>query len=154
MADQPPLIFEKVLGSLRPVNEAARDAMKAMDGRVVVKVTKLTRNQRRRGFYWTLLGVVAELLTDQTGTPWDANTLHDDLRERLGLGEYLKTPTGRKVFKPLSTSDRSMNEIDRARWTDRVVNYLSQATNIEARALMDEVRQRGGDMDEAPRRAA
>lgn len=154
MSDQPPMIFEKVLGSLRPVNEAARDAVKAIDGKCVIKITRMTRNQRRRGFYWTLLGVVAELLTDRTGTPWDAETLHDDLRERLGLGEWLVTPTGRRKFKPRSTSDKSMNEADRARWTDRVVSYLSNAIGVEAHLLIDEVRQRGGDVEEAHERHA
>ena len=139
-----PLIFEKVLGTLRPVNGPAKEAMAAINGKCVVKLTRMTRNQRRRGFYWTFLDVVAEVLRDTTGTPWDAETLHDDLRERLGLGEWLISPSGRKKFKPLSTSDKSMNEVDRAHWTNRVVTYCEHFTGIEAHTLINEVRARGG----------
>lgn len=150
MADEAPLIFEgTALGLLRPVNRPAVEAAKAMIGqKVVVKVTKMTRNQRRRGFYWTMLDVVAEVLADKTGTPWDADTLHDDLRETLGLGVPLKSTSGRKVWKRRSTSDKSMTEIDRAAWTNRVANYLSRMTGIEMSQLIDEVRNRGGG--EAP----
>ena len=150
MADEAPLIFEgTTLGLLRPVNRPAVEAAKVMIGqKVVVKVTKMTRNQRRRGFYWTMLDVVAEVLADKTGTPWDAETLHDDIRERLNLGEWLKSPSGRRKFKFRSTSDKSMTEIDRAAWTNRVANYLSRMTGIEISQLIDEVRNRGGG--EAP----
>lgn len=146
MADTPPLICEKVLGSLRPVNKAATDAFKAVNGRCVVKITKMTRNQRRRGFYWTLLDVVAEVLRDRTNTPWDAETLHDELRKTLRLfdGPALKTPAGREVFKLKSTADRNMTEAERAHWTTRVVNYCEHLTGVEARTLIDEVRARGG----------
>lgn len=144
--DTPPLICEQVLGSLRPVNKAAQDAFRAINGRCVVKITRMTRNQRRRGFYWTLLDVVAEVLRDRTDTPWDAETLHDELRRRLRLydGPPLKTPSGREVYRLKSTSDRAMNEVDRARWTDRVVSYCEGLTGVEAKTLIDEVRARGG----------
>lgn len=144
--DSPPLIAEGVLGSLRPVNKAAQEAFKAVNGRCVVKITKMTRNQRRRGFYWTLLDVVAEVLRDRTDTPWDAETLHDELRKTLRLydGPPLKTPAGREVYRLKSTSDRSMNEVERAAWTTRAVNYCELITGVEARTLIDEVRARGG----------
>lgn len=144
MVDEAPLIFEPVLGRLTPVSNSAKDAMKAINGRVVVKLTKMTRNQRRRNWYWTMLDVVSEVLTDTTGTPWDAETLHDDLRDILGLHDELKTPSGRIVKKRRSTSDKSMNEVDRAKWTDRVANYLSHQIGIEIHQLIEEVRARGG----------
>ena len=146
MTDSAPLIAEQVLGSLRPVNKAAQDAFKAVNGRCVVKLTKMTRNQRRRGFYFTLLDVVSEVLRDRTNTPWDAETLHDELRKILRLydGPPLKTPSGREVFKLKSTSDRSMTEAERAHWTDRVVAYCEHLTGVEAKTLIDEVRARGG----------
>jgi hypothetical protein len=144
MADEAPLIFERVFGSLKPVNGAAIAAVNAIEGRCVVKVTKLTRNQRRRAWYWVMLDVVAEVLADSTGTPWDAETLHDDLRDTLKLVTPLKTPSGRAVNKRRSTSDKMMTEIDRARWTDRVATYLSRQIGCEISQLIDEVRNRGG----------
>ncbi|MGV0964171.1 MAG: hypothetical protein ACOYBT_09805 [Polynucleobacter sp.] len=144
MPDAPPIICEQVLGTLRPANAYSAEAIKAIDGRCVVKVTKMRRNQRRRAWYWIMLDVVAQQLADTTGTPWDAETLHDDLRDRLKLGKPLRTPNGRTVWKRQSTSDRSMNEIERARWTDRVATYLSRQIGVEVHQLIDEVRARGG----------
>ena len=145
MADQPPLIFERQFGKLIPVNAAAQQAMLALgEGkRTVVKLSGMTRNQRRRGFYWTLLDVVSDVLTDRTKTPWDSQTLHDELRHRLKLYVPLETPSGRKVPKLKSTSDKSMNEVERAAWTNRVVNYLEHMTGIEAHVLIDEVKSHG-----------
>lgn len=144
MREEPPLIFEKVLGTLRPANGAAADALNAIQGRVVVKFTKMNRNQRRRAWYWVMLDVVAEVLTESTGTPWDAECLHDDVRQILGLGEWLESPSGRRKFKPRSTSDRSMSEVERARWTDRVATYFSRQIGVEMHTLIEEVRSRGG----------
>ena len=154
MSDDAPLIFEPVFGRLTPVSNAAKEAMKAINGRVVVKLTKVTRNQRRRNWYWTMLDVVAEVLSDATRTPWDAETLHDDLRDTLGLHDELKTPSGRVVKKRRSTSDRSMNEAERARWTDRVATYLSRQIGIEIHQLIEEVRARGGGDPDDWRQAA
>ncbi len=56
----------------------------------------------------------------------------------------LKTPAGREVYRLKSTSDRSMNEVERAAWTTRAVNYCELITGVEARTLIDEVRARGG----------
>lgn len=141
MSDKPPLIFRPVLGSLRPANRFADEAVKSISGPVVVKITKATANQRRRGYYWVLLGVAAQVLQDRDGQPWDAELLHEEMKEALGLGRYLTTPSGRKVFKPRSTSDASMTEPERARWLDRVSNALGQWTGIPAEDLMREARE-------------
>jgi len=142
MADSPPLFFKPVLGSLRPANKAAEDAMKAVQGTVTVKLGKVTRNQRRRGYYWTLLGVAAEVLQDRDGQPWDAELLHFELKLALALGDILVTPSGRQVFKPRSTSDAKMTEPERAHWLDRVSNALGQWTGVPAEDLMRETRER------------
>ncbi len=143
MADAAPLIFEQVLGTLRPVNEPARIATKAVVGRCVVKITKMNRNQRRRGFYWVMLDVAAEVLRDATDQPWDAELLHDDLKKMLKLGQTLTTPSGREVFKPRSTSDRAMTEAERAAWLERCKVTLSLWCGVEIVELMNEVRARG-----------
>lgn len=142
MAETPPLFFRPVLGSLRPANKAAEDAMKAVQGTVTVKLGKVTRNQRRRGYYWVLLGVAAEVLQDRDGQPWDAELLHSELKTALGLGDVLVTPSGRQVFKPRSTSDAKMTEPERVRWLDRVSNALGQWTGVPAADLMREARER------------
>lgn len=143
MPDSAPLIFEQVLGALRPVNDAAVIATRAVQGRCVVKITRMTRNQRRRGFYWVMLAVAAEVLRDRTDDPWDADVLHDELKKALRLGQTWTTPSGREVFKPRSTSDRAMSEAERSAWLERCKTTLSLWCQVEIVHLMDEVRARG-----------
>jgi hypothetical protein len=150
MLDSPPLIFAPVLGSLRPANKFAEETVKAISGPVVVKISKATANQRRRGYYWVLLGVAAEVLQDRDGQPWDAELLHRELKIALGLGEILVTPSGRQVFKARSTSDAKMTEPQRAHWLDRVSNTLSQWTGVPAADLMQEARERDARIGETP----
>lgn len=145
--EKPPLLFRSQFGRLSPVNKIAEEAVKALSGQDCrVEIKRSTANQRRRAFYWLFLDVVAEVLRDRTDTPWDAETLHDELRKTLRLydGPPLKTPAGREVYRLKSTSDRSMNEVERAAWTTRAVNYCELITGVEARTLIDEVRARGG----------
>ena len=141
-ADTPPLFFTKVLGSLRPANPAAHDALKAITGTVKVKITKATANQRRRGMYWLTLAVAAEVLADKTGDPWDAELLHKELKIVLKLGETFTTPSGREVFKPASTADAKMSEPERARWTDRTMAVLSTWCGVPVADLLTEARVR------------
>lgn len=144
-----PLIFEKTgIGTLRPVNGAATEAMKALAGRCTVKLGGMRRNQRRRAFYWVMLDVAAEVLRDKTGRPWDAELLHDTLKEALGLGEQWQTPSGRVVFKAQSTSDRAMNEVERTHWLERCKAALSQWCEVEVDDLMAEAKSRWPDEGE------
>lgn len=150
MSDSPPLIFRKVLGSLRPANRAADEALGAVDGHVTVKIGKVTKNQRRRAYYWVLLDVAAEVLQDKTGSPWDAESLHDFLKRKLRLGEPLLNTAREEVdFKVKSTADAKMTEVERARWLDRVANTLSVWCEVPMETLMQEVRERGAQLGEA-----
>jgi hypothetical protein len=57
MADEPPMIFRKVLGGLRPVNAAATEALNAIDDKPVrVRITQTRGNQARNAEYidWSL----------------------------------------------------------------------------------------------------
>ena len=141
-ADTPPLIFEKRFGALHPANTYAAEVMKAISGQCRVEIKKAGANERRRGFYWTMLDVAAEALTDATGDPWDQKLLHDELKRRLNLGIKFTTPSGQEVFKPRSTSNREMQEHERADWTDRCAKVLSQWLQVEIVALMNEARAR------------
>ena len=146
MSDDAPLIFEKTaIGTLRPVNGAATTAVRGIKGRVKAKLTGMNRNQRRRAFYWVLLDICAEVLADKTGNPWDAELLHDTLKEALNLGETWTTPSGRKVFKPRSTSDKAMNEVERAQWLERCKRALSIWCEVPVEDLMAEAKARWPD---------
>lgn len=143
MSDKPPLLFEVRFGALHPANTYAREALKAITGQVRVDIKRTRANERRRGFYWIMLDVAAEAMTDRTGFPFDQELLHDTLKKRLGLGETFTTPSGHEIFKPRSTSNRAMTEDERARWTDRCANVLSHWLGVEIAELMDETRRRG-----------
>ncbi len=145
MADSPPLLFAPRFGALHPVNSAAREAMKALVGECRVEIKRSGANERRRGFYWIMLDVAAEALTDRTGFPFDQELLHNELKRRLELGETFETPNGSKIFKARSTSNRAMTEPERARWTDRCANVLSHWLGCEITELMNEARRRNGE---------
>ena len=145
MADSPPLLFTARFGALHPMNSAAREAVKNVTGECRVEIKRSGSNERRRGFYWVMLDVAAEALTDATNFPWDQELLHNELKRRLELGETFVTPSGSKVFKPRSTSNRAMTEPERARWTDRCANVLSHWLGCEISELMDEARRRNGE---------
>lgn len=150
MADTPPLLCIGQFGALQPKNGAARDAIKALNGvECRIEIKRSGANERRRGFYWVMLDVAAEALTDATGFHWDQKLLHDELKIRLKLGETYVTPSGHEVFKARSTSNRSMTEPERAEWTDRCAAVLSTWLNCEIVELMNEARRRNGESEAA-----
>jgi len=151
MADTPPLLCIGQFGALRPKNGAARDAIKALNGiECRIEIKRSGANQRRRAFYWIMLDVAAEALADATDSPWDAETLHEELKVKLRLGVPLKNREGVEVgFKTASTSNRAMNEAERARWTDRCANVLSRWIGCEIVELMNEARRRNGESEAA-----
>lgn len=147
MSDAPPLLFAPRFGALHPINSAAREAVKALVGECRVEIKRSGANERRRGFYWVMLDVAAEALTDATGSPWDQESLHDELKRKLRLGTPLLNKKGEEVgFKLRSTSNRAMPENERARWTDRCANVLSHWLGCEIKELMDEARRRNGEV--------
>lgn len=142
MAEQAPLLFQRRFNTLIPANQAAENALKAVEGRCQVVLKKYGANERRRGLYWALLGVGAEALTDATDFPFDANLLHETLKRKLGLGETYTTPSGDTIFKPRSTSNRAMTEQERSQWTDRCIAVLSQWIGCDPKDLLREATER------------
>lgn len=144
--EKPPLLGKVVLGRIVPANGPAVEALKAAGGlNIQFDIKRSGANQRRRGFYWVMLDVAAEALTDATDSPWDAESLHDELKRKLRLGTPLLNREGEEVgFKAQSTSNRAMTEPERARWTDRCAHVLSHWLGVEVTQLMDEARARNG----------
>jgi len=148
VSDKPPLLGKVSFGRLVPTNGAATDALGALEGTAVrFEIKRSGANQRRRGFYWAMLDVASEALTDRSGFHFDAETLHNELKRRLELGETFTTPSGHKVFKPQSTSNVAMPENERARWTDRACVVLSHWLGVEVAALLDEAGAKHGEAE-------
>lgn len=136
--DKAPLFFEVRLGMLRPANAAAETALRAIKGKVRVEIKGGVANQRRRGLYWSVAALVVPILNDLHGMTLDENDLHHITREKLGIGERIKLPSGDSYFKPASTSNRAMNEADRAAYTDKALHLWSTWIGVDVATLRDE----------------
>lgn len=138
MADTAPLYFEARLGMLAPANRKAEEAMREIKGRVRVEIKGGTANQRRRGLYWSVCALVVPLLNQQHGMTLDEDDLHDITRDKLRLFDEVKLPSGDVHRKRRSTSNRAMNEADRAEYTDRALALWSTWTGVDVSTLRQE----------------
>src|SRR6476646_11551577 len=96
MPDHPPLLFRKTLGSLRPANAAAEEAMKAIDGTVRIELKSMRGNVRRNGLYWSCLSVAVPML-DEKAPGLTVELLHKILKDRAGLVRIITLPSGEQV---------------------------------------------------------
>ena len=138
MADKAPLYFQVHLGMLKPANAAAETAMREVKGRVMVTMTGGTANQRRRVLYWLVAALVAPLLNERHNMTIDDNDLHDITRDKLRLYDEVTLPSGDVHRKRRSTSNRAMNEAERAEFTDRALALWSQWTGVDVMTLRRE----------------
>lgn len=138
MSDKAPLVFESHLGMLRPANAAAETAMRDIRGRVRVEIKGGVANQRRRGLYWSVASLVVPLLNDAHGLTLDEQDLHDITREKLRLYDEIVLPSGEVHHKLRSTSNRAMNEAERAEFTTRALTLWSTWTGVDVTTLRDE----------------
>jgi hypothetical protein len=137
-ADEAPLIFSRKLGMLAPANQAASEALRAIDGNVVVKITRANRNQARRSLYWSVASVVAKALSDLHDMVLTENDLHDLTRRKLGLFHTLVLPSGDVHYKLRSTADKHMAEPERAAYTDKAFNVWAAWLAIDVDTLVRE----------------
>lgn len=138
MPDKAPLYFQSHLGMLKPANAAAETALRAIRGRVRVEIKGGIANQRRRGLYWAVAALVVPILNERHSMTLDEQDLHDITRQKLRLGHWLVLPSGDRRFKPASTSNRAMNEADRAAFTTRALALWSAWTGVDVTTLKEE----------------
>lgn len=138
MADEAPLFFDVRLGGLFPASAAAEDAMQEIRGRVVVKITGGKANQRRRGLYWSVAALVVPLLNQAHSLTLDEDDLHDITRDKLKLYDEIRLPSGEVHRKRRSTSNRKMNEAERAAYTTKALELWSTWTGVDVTTLRDE----------------
>lgn len=138
MADKAPLYFQTRLGMLAPANAAAETAMREIKGKVRVEIKGGVANQRRRGLYWSVAALVVPLLNQSHNLTLDEQDLHDITREKLRLYDELVLPSGEVHHKLRSTSNRAMNEAERAEYTDRALNLWSAWCGVDVTTLRQE----------------
>jgi hypothetical protein len=144
--DTPPLLFRKVLGSLRPANAAATEALSALDDKPTrVRITRTSGNVRRNGLYWACLGVAAPMLSERLeGDPLTPELLHRVLKDRAGLVRIITLPSGDTIKDYESTSFAKMPENERARFVDWALSTLSKWLGCDVTDL-----RREGEMEAA-----
>lgn len=138
MPDTSPLLFEAKLGRLAPANRAAEEAMREIRGLVRCEIRGGVANQRRRGLYWACAALVVPILNDAHNLTLTEDDLHAITRQKLGLGDTLTLPSGETYFKPRSTSNRAMNEADRADYTTKALDLWARWTGIDVTTLRNE----------------
>lgn len=138
MSDTAPLYFQSHLGMLKPANKAAEAAMQQIKGRVVVTIKGGVANQRRRGLYWLVAALVTPLLNDRHGLTLTENDLHDITRDKFGMFDRNELPSGEVHKRYRSTSNRAMNEAERAAFTDRALQLWSTWVGIDVTTLRNE----------------
>ncbi len=136
--DKAPLFFDTHLGMLRPANAAAQQAMQEVKGRVRVTMTGGKANQRRRNLYWSVCALVVPLLNEMHNMTLDEQDLHDVTRDKLKLVEAITLPSGDIHLKRRSTSNRAMNEADRAEFTTKALDLWSKWTGVDVTTLLNE----------------
>ena len=138
MADKAPLYFTAHLGMLKPANAVAEQAMQDIKGRVRVEIRGGRANHRRRGLYWSVASLVVPLLNQQYSMTLDEDDLHDITRDKLKLFDEVTLPSGDTHRKRRSTSNRAMNEAERAAYTDAALELWATWTGVEVTALRNE----------------
>lgn len=138
MAERAPLLFETHLGMLRPANAVAEAAMREIKGRVTVEIKGGRANQKRRGLYWSVAALVVPLLNDAYGLTLDEDDLHDITRDKLKYYDEIELPSGGVHRKRKSTSNRAMNEAERAEFTDKALTLWSTWTGVDVTTLRQE----------------
>jgi len=123
---------------LKPANARAENAMQEIKGRVRVEIKGGIANQRRRGLYWLVAAIVAPLLNEQHGMTIDDQDLHDITRTKLRLCDEITLPSGEVHRKLKSTSNRQMNEADRADYTTKALALWSAWCGIDVTTLKQE----------------
>lgn len=141
MSDKAPLLFHVKLGALFPSNRMAEEALREVRGSVRVEIRGGVANERRRGLYWAVAALVVPLLNQAHNMTLDEQDLHDITRQKLGVGTWIDLPSGDRRFKPASTSNRAMNEAERATYTDRALQLWSTWTGVDVATLRSEAEQ-------------
>lgn len=138
IADTAPMLFEVRLGMLRPANRKAEEALREIKGKVRVEIKGGAANQRRRALYWVVAALVVPLLNERYAMTLDEEDLHDITRDKLRMYDEHVLPSGEIYRRRRSTSNRAMNEADRAQYTTRALALWSTWTGIDVTTLREE----------------
>jgi hypothetical protein len=144
MADTEPLLFRTALGTLRPLNGASEDALKAIgNGETVrIEIKQARGNVRRLAWYWVMLKIALENLDDAFDGPVSTKALHNWLKREAG---HAKPIISKKTGEILdwdydSISFHSMAENERAEFVDFASKKLAARLGVDPHLLVNEAK--------------
>lgn len=144
MADREPILCRVQLGTLRPDNEAATELLQALgNGQLVrIEVVRATGNVKRLRWYWKMLRVALDNMTDTFDGPVTPNAFHLWLKRHLELSKPIRAKaTGEIIaWDDDSISFHKMSEPERAGFINRVSVMLAKRLGVEPSVLMDEAK--------------
>ena len=144
MADKEPLLFRVMLGTLRPVTQAASDALSRVDNGTVVRIDikRTVGNVKRMAWYWVMLKLTLDNLTDAFDGPITTRSLHRWLKREYGLAKPIRSKkTGEIIDWDFdSISFATMPENERADFITWAVELLSKRLGVDGKALEQEAR--------------
>lgn len=139
--DKEPLLFRAMLGTLRPITEAADAAVKASAGQVVrVEIKRTTGNTRRMGLYWVVLRIAVEQLSDAFDGIISTKALHRWLKREYGMATpIVSKKTGEVIdYDYDSISFTNMPEHERADFITWTIDKLSARIGCDVTTLTRE----------------
>lgn len=144
MADKEPLLFRTVLGTLRPLNGASEEALRAIgSGETVrIEIKRTTGNLRRLAWYWVMLKIALDNLEDAFEGPVTTTALHHWLKREAGLAKpILSRKTGEIIdYDYDSISFATMTEDQRAAFVDFASEKLAARLGCDPSTLTSEAK--------------
>lgn len=139
--DRPPLMFAKTLGALRPTCKASEDALSALDAAAPVEVTikRARPNHRRLALYWIVAEKAADNWPMKSGR-MTAQALHRETKQALGIGEWMETNKGVRIFDADSMGFSEMTEDQRAAYINGAFAFWSHRLGVDVETLLTEAK--------------
>lgn len=142
MKDEEPLLFRYQLGALRPVSGAAERAMQEFrPGEMVrIEVKHLRGNVKRLAWYWIMLKIACEQLSDAIDGKLTTTAMHRWFKRQLGLARpIVSRKTGEVIdYDYESISFAKMPEHQRAEYVDQTSELLSRRLGVDVNTLRRE----------------
>lgn len=144
MAETEPLLFRTVLGTLRPLNGASEEALKAIgNGETVrIEVKRTTGNVRRMAWYWVMLKIALDNLEEAFDGPVTTTALHHWLKREAGLAKpIISKKTGEVIdYDYDSIAFHNMTEDQRAAFVDFATQKLAARLGCDPATLSSEAK--------------
>lgn len=144
MADQEPLLFRTVLGSLRPLTAASERALTniGMGQTVRIEIKRTSGNVRRMSWYWVMLKIALDNLEEAFDGPVTTTALHHWLKREAGLAKpIISKKTGEVIdYDYDSIAFHNMTEDQRAAFVDFATQKLAARLGCDPATLTSEAK--------------